>query len=112
MQQKRPKMPFPTALGRIYRQQFQASLTKFCSCIRDDRFTNTPDMASLAASSRLQNAIECCIKVRKASPAGSPIIALQFDAIAPTDDRMPTGMFKLSGAAFCLSQPIGALLVR
>ena len=58
------------ALGRISRERFKQGLRNFTALSETIILMNQPDTTSLAASGRLQNAVECCIKVRKTDPAG------------------------------------------
>ena len=62
-------MPPPGTLGQISREGFKQGSHNYTAISGKISLTN-PDMASLAASGQLQNAIEFCIKVRKMHPAG------------------------------------------
>ena len=60
----------------------------------------------------MKNATEYCIKVRKTGPVD--IVELVGRGLTHDHQlmiRMSAGIFKLSGAALCLVQPIGGLLV-
>ena len=76
-----------TALGRISREWLNpaSQIFLFCSVFGEFNLKNLPDKSSLAASSRLQNASEFCIKVRKTGPTGNEsylIIWPLFDLIS------------------------------
>ena len=73
-------------LDRISRENFEPASRNFTAVSGTIRPTNKPDMRSLAASSRLQNAVEYCIKVRKTGPAAKNRI-VQSSTRSPTNDR-------------------------
>ena len=63
-------MPHPTTLGRISPEQFKRGSRNFTRLSGTAGPTDLPDMTSLAAFSRLQNAIKYCTTVRKTDAAG------------------------------------------
>ena len=58
------------ALGQISQEQFKRRQQNYKHLLGTIGITNLPNMMSLAASSRLQNAIKDCTQVRKMDPAG------------------------------------------
>ena len=62
-----------TACGGLSRERFKGGSRNFTHLSRTIGLTNLLDTTSLAASSRLQNAMKYCTKVRKTSPAGQKI---------------------------------------
>ena len=56
--------------GRISGEQFKRMYINLHTYIRPASLTNLPDMTSLAAAGRLQNAAINCTKVRKVGAAG------------------------------------------
>ena len=83
----------PKALGRIspeWSEQESRNITHLPWTIS---LTNLPDMTSIAASGRLQNAVKYCTKVRKTGVAGNSwIIRPLFNVESPnfTRSSMPT----------------------
>ena len=55
---KRPKTPYPTALGGIYPERFKRGPRNFKHLSGKATPINMPDMMSLDASGRLQNEIK------------------------------------------------------
>ena len=66
-------MPPPTSSVGISRERFNQGPRNFTHSSQTIGLTNLLDMASLAASSRLQNAIKYCAKVPKANSAGQRV---------------------------------------
>ena len=64
-------MPSPMALGGIFRERFKQESRNCTRLLGTISLTNLPYMTSLAASSRLQNAIVYCTKVLKTIAAGN-----------------------------------------
>ena len=62
---KRSKIPSPTASGLISGERFERRARKFTHLSGTVSSTKLPGMGSLAVSSRLQNLIKYCTKVRK-----------------------------------------------
>ena len=67
---KRSKLPPLMALGRISGHRFKRGSQTFTHISGTANLTNLPDMSSLAAFGRLQNAIKYCTKVRQTGAAG------------------------------------------
>ena len=65
-----PKMPHPTALGRMSPERFKQEFQNFTLFLETVSLTNLPDMTLLAASGRLHDSIKYCKKVRKMGVAG------------------------------------------
>ena len=63
--EKRPKMPHPTALGRISPEGVKRGSRNFMHLSGTASHRNQPDMPSLDSSSRIQNAIKYCTKMLK-----------------------------------------------
>ena len=63
----------PTALGAMSRERFKQELLNFTHLSRTVCLTYMPDITSLTASGRLQNAIKYCLKVRKTGPGGQSV---------------------------------------
>ena len=62
-------MPPPTASGGISQERFRRGSRTFAGLSGTIGSQNLPNMTSLAASGRLQNAVKYCTKVRKTGPA-------------------------------------------
>ena len=63
-----------TISGGIGRQQFKPGSRNFTHLSGAIGHTEVPDITSLVASGRLQNAIKYCTQVRKTGPAGERVV--------------------------------------
>ena len=100
----------PSQSERAYQKRFDLESLNFTLISVPTYAIVTTDMMSIAASCRLQNVIEYCIKVRKTGPVGKQL-NISTTVVRITNIHMYADISKLSDTAFRLILPIGGLLV-